>query len=373
MATPTPPRRSTSRRLSWDLVRVLAVAAVVVTHTTFQGPVLHPELGAPLGSHPWQVGASTLLVISAYFICVTIRKGSTPMWWWRRICRVLPPYLAAVLFTFTVLSLFGPGNWVLPTLHDLWGNLLLTSSFDPTVSLIDGSYWTLPLQLLAFTAAALLWPSGMGRGRRIKVLLWAMVVVPVILQWHDRILHSPLWVQMAWNGLGLHRLQLFAIGVAIWLWSQRRIGSVNLALLAVATVYAQFAHTADLRSSLGIGVLIGLVALAARGPDWRMFTPIRRPIEFLAKISFGVYLLNQEVGYLISYHLMALGAGRLVQIIGAVAGVLVLAWLLTKYIEQPVYAFLTTRKAPLSRPVPEPVQVPAQPEHNRQPEPAHAG
>ncbi|GAB2639535.1 acyltransferase family protein [Kribbella swartbergensis] len=350
MATPDPPRASTSRRLSWDVVRVLAVLAVVFCHTTYQGPVLHPELGAPLGEYPFQVGASVLLVISAYFVCVTIRKGSTSRWLWRRVCRVLPPYLAAVPVTYMALVHLGPDHWDLPTRRDLWANLTLAASFDPSVHLIDGSYWTLPLQLMAFAAAALLWPRGMGSGGRITGLLWVMIVAPVILQWHDRILHSPLWVQQAWNGLGLHRLQLFAIGIAIWLWAQRRIGVLHLGALLAATVFAQHAHTADLPSSLGIGVLLVVVALAARGPDWRVFAPIQRPIRFLAQISFAVYLLNQQLGYLIAYHLMTLGAGRVEQIAGAVTGVIALAWLLTKYVEQPVYRVLsTTRIQPLHR------------------------
>ncbi|WP_344177393.1 acyltransferase [Kribbella lupini] len=328
------------RRLSWDVVRVVAVFAVVVNHAAFEGPVLHPELGEPLGRHPFQVGASVLLVISAYFVCVTIRKGPTLPWLWKRVCRILPPYLAAVLATYSLLVLFGPDNWILPTPRDLWGNLTLIASLDPTVKLIDGSYWTLPLQLMAFVAAALLWPRGMGSPSRITVLLWVMTVAPVILQWHDRILRSPLVVQQVWNGFGFHRLQLFAIGIALWLWSQRRISTVHLSALLVAAVYAQYAHTADLPSSLGIGALLVLVAFAARGPDWTVFAPVRRPVQFLAKVSFGIYLLNQELGYLIAYHLMALGLGRPVQVAGAIAGVVILAWLLTKYVEEPAFRVL---------------------------------
>jgi peptidoglycan/LPS O-acetylase OafA/YrhL len=320
------------------------------THTTYMGPYLHPELGAPLTPHPFQVGASVLLVISAYFVCVTVRKGPTLPWLWKRICRLLPPYLAAVLATYSLLVLFGPDNWILPTPRDLWGNLTLIASLDPTVRLIDGSYWTLPLQLMAFAAAALLWPRGIGSPSRITVLLWVMVVAPVILQWHDRILHSPLVVQQIWNGFGLHRLQLFAIGIALWLWSQRRIGAVHLGALLVATVYAQFAHTSDLPSSVGVGALLVLVAFAARGPDWTVFTPVRRPIQFLAKISFGLYLLNQEVGYLIAHHLMEFGIGRLGQVVGSTALVVVLAWLLTKYVEEPAFRVLTALRAvPLQR------------------------
>jgi peptidoglycan/LPS O-acetylase OafA/YrhL len=180
----------------------------------------------------------------------------------------------------------------------------------------------------------------MGSPSRITVLLWVMTVAPVILQWHDRILHSPLVVQQIWNGFGFHRLQLFAIGIALWLWSQRRISALHLGALLVAAVYAQYAHTSDLPSALGIGALLVLVAFAARGPDWLVFTPVRRPIQFLAKISFGIYLLNQELGYLIAYHLMALGLGRPLQVVGAIAGVVVLAWLLTKYVEEPAFRVL---------------------------------
>lgn len=338
MTTPDRPPGRTARRLSWDVMRVLAVLAVMFTHTTYMGPFLHPELGRPLGPYPFQVGASILLVISAYFVCVTIRKGSTYRWLWRRACRVLPPYLIAVVFTYLVVVLLAPRNWILPTPRDLWSNLTLAASFDPGVKLIDGSYWTLPLQLMAFAAAALLWPRGLGQ--RITTLLWIMIIAPVVLQWNDRIGHSPLWVQQAWNGLGLHRLQLFAIGIAIWLWAQRRIGVVHLSALLVATVFAQHAHTADLPSSLGIGVLLVLVALAARGPDWTVFARLRRPIQFLARISFGLYLLNQVVGYLIAYRLMELGAGRLLQVAGAATGVIGLAWLLTKYVEEPAYRAL---------------------------------
>jgi len=67
----------------------------------------------------------------------------------------------------------------------------------------------------------------------------------------------------------------------------------------------------------------------------------RRPIQFLARISFGLYLLNQVVGYLIAYRLMELGADRLLQVAGAMIGVIGLAWLLTRYVEEPAYRALS--------------------------------
>ncbi|RJQ69528.1 acyltransferase [Pseudonocardiaceae bacterium YIM PH 21723] len=344
VATPTVARRGSSRRLSWDVIRVLAVAAVVFQHVAFQGPILHSELGSPLGTHPLQIGASTLLVISAYFICVTIRKGSTPLWWWKKIARLLPPYLAAVLFTYLVLLLLKPEGWGQPTLRDLVGNLSLLSTWMHT-NLIDGSYWTLPLQLLAFTAAALLWPRGLGRGWKITALLWTLVLLPIYLQWGGKVDNAAPWVKDLWNGFGIHRAHLFAVGIAIWLWSQRRMNSVHLGLLLAAAVWAQDVHTADLPSALGVGVMIGLILLATRGPDWSMFFPVRTQVEFLAKISFCVYLLNQEIGYVVSYQLSLLGIDQFTRSLLAVGTVVVLSWLLTVYVEQPLYTWMTTTAA----------------------------
>ena len=46
---------------------------------------------------------------------------------------------------------------------------------------------------------------------------------------------------------------------------------------------------------------------------------------------------------------MRLGLGRFEQVVGAVACVVVLAWLLTRYVEQPAYRVLTQLAVPLQR------------------------
>lgn len=70
--SPTAPR--SSRRLSWDVIRVVAIVFVVLGHTTGLAsrlPGIEP--------YPVQVaipfGTATLLVLSGYFIGPTIRRG----------------------------------------------------------------------------------------------------------------------------------------------------------------------------------------------------------------------------------------------------------------------------------------------------------
>ncbi|GGM70522.1 acyltransferase [Longimycelium tulufanense] len=335
--------------MSWDLLRVLAVFAVVVQHATHQGPASHPELGPAAFTMSLQFGASTLLVVSAFFVCATIRRGRPLRWWWNRVARLLPPYLAAVLFTYAVVDLAAIPGWYHPNKVDLVGNLLMVQAWFPDVHYVDGAYWTLPIQLIAFTAAALLWPSRWMRGWRGPATLWAIIVVPMLLkEWRTG--DAPQLMQSLYDGLGTHRAHLFGAGAAIWLWSRNRLASWHLAALLVAVLMAQEVQASDLPSTTAFGVMLLLVCLAASGPDWEVATtrPLRRPIQFLAGISFGVYLLNQDVGYVTARWLLDRGAGPWTRLLAVIALAVLLGWLLTVLVERPVHRLLT---GPVVRPL----------------------
>ncbi|WP_146231692.1 acyltransferase [Lentzea atacamensis] len=81
----------TRRRNSWDVLRAAAILLVVVQHATWGGPLLVPELGARPFEMSVQVGASALMVISAYFICQTLRSSGPWLLLRNRLGRMLPP------------------------------------------------------------------------------------------------------------------------------------------------------------------------------------------------------------------------------------------------------------------------------------------
>src|SRR5699024_7815425 len=93
-----------SRRLSWDLIRVLAISLVVLGHFT------GVAAGVPgIEAYPFQLdipfGTVTLLVLSGYFIGPTIRRGGAGQWFRARLARLLPAYLVAVVLVYTVARL----------------------------------------------------------------------------------------------------------------------------------------------------------------------------------------------------------------------------------------------------------------------------
>jgi peptidoglycan/LPS O-acetylase OafA/YrhL len=90
-----------------------------------------------------------------------------------------------------------------------------------------------------------------------------------------------------------------------------------------------------------IGVCGGivLICLAARAPDWDHWVPssLRAALQWLAGISYGVYLSHQAVGFILMRRMQDLGAGALLQSTAMITVALVLGWLLTRFIERPTH------------------------------------
>jgi peptidoglycan/LPS O-acetylase OafA/YrhL len=334
----------TKRRINWDVLRILAVLCVLLQHATRVGPANHPELSRPSFVFGFEFGASTLVVISAFFACATLAKGEPGRFLRSRLARLLPAYLVAVLCTYTVLRYFTPVGWSELEPRDLLVNVFMLQSWFPDARLVDVSYWTLPIQVTGFVAGALL--VSRVRGRAVKAMLWTLIVVPLAIKdWTA----DPGVVHALYNGLGAQRAQLFAIGIAIWLWSKGRLGEWHLFALLTATLVVQVGHSGDLKSTIGFGVLLIGVCAAAGGRDWDI-APVRlltRPIKWLAGISYGVYLVHQELGYVVMSKVAPFG-GPWIELAFFTGSAIVLGWLLTKFVERPAHRVLMASRPTLA-------------------------
>ncbi|WP_257233770.1 acyltransferase family protein [Halopolyspora algeriensis] len=355
LGTPASPQTTTQRKsrrkISWDVVRVGCVTLIMLYHATFLSVDLHPELEPRTFVFPYEVGASLLLVISAYFACVTIGRGTVLRYWWSRIARLVPPFIGAVLVIFLVMRLAAVDDWFLPDGSDLAAHLLMLWHWKPEdYYFLDGSHWTVPLQLMGFTAAAVLYKSRWGRSHRITVVLWTAVLLPM-LQWPLRISDPSELYRMLIDGFGFHRWHLFVAGVAIWMWSSKRLTTPHFLGLLATCMSAQALHnhevtpeglTADWGSTIAVCIGLVVVALTARGPDWNKVVPdwANRPIQWYAGISYGVFLMHQTIGYIVSRRLQDLGAGATLQTLAMLTTGVLLGWLLTRIVEQPAHRAL---------------------------------
>lgn len=336
-----------TRQLSWDVVRVVAVASVVLQHATYSVIGVMPWMPRLPFVWPIQAGANTLMVISAFFVCRTLATRPPGRWWVDRLARLLPAYVVAVLVTY-LLTLYASqfGYWR-PSGVDLIGNLLLVQGWDSRVTYIDHSYWTLPAQLAMFTLAAAA-AAYLGRGfwRRswtLPALAWGIIVVPALmleLGAADGVLSN------VFHGLVMFRWQMFGIGLAVWLWSRGRIHVAHLGALVAAALVAENLHTPDLPSVLVLALAVLGIAAAGAGRDWSVLRVGRLPrvITWLAGISYGIYLMNQQIGYFVAWGLRdRFGIDGWPRLVAVVAVAVLLGWLLTVLVERPAHRWLVRR------------------------------
>ncbi|WP_216216054.1 acyltransferase family protein [Amycolatopsis aidingensis] len=358
--------------MNWDVIRVVAILFVVSGHVTNLAPSLPGIEGYPFTlSIPF--GTVTLLVLSGYFIAPTIRKRETGRWLRARLARLLPAYLVALLVVYLITRWavvgfngwqHGPGvlgilvadpvapagaaehtRWPVPDLGDLLANILLVHEWDPEFfTRIDNSYWTLPIQVAAFTGAALVWRSRFRHTSPARVL-WSVLAAAAACP-----LLSLLITSLP-TASGLYYAHLFAAGVAIWLWGQHRLGTGQLLPMLAVTVVLHAFRTGppQLASVLGFTIMLGLICAAARGPDWNLplLRALRRPITWLAGISYCLYLVHQQLGYIVARALSDAGLTSGWLRLGLVlATVILAAWLLTVLVERPAYRWLTRAPAP---------------------------
>jgi peptidoglycan/LPS O-acetylase OafA/YrhL len=102
------------RQVSWDLLRSGFVLLVVAYHTTYVAPVIHPELAPRPLRFSHQVGASLLLVISAYFAAASVGRHPIGRYWWGRIARLMPAFLATVVLAWATMRYLAPSEWYIP-------------------------------------------------------------------------------------------------------------------------------------------------------------------------------------------------------------------------------------------------------------------
>ncbi|AUS79891.1 hypothetical protein C1701_17905 [Actinoalloteichus sp. AHMU CJ021] len=329
--------RPKRRQTSWDLLRGFAIIFVIVQHATWGGPFLVSELER----RPWefsiQSGAAIMMMISGYFVCQTLSSKGPGTLLRNRLARMLPAFLVATLLTQIITHLIGPESLQRSFTSMIGTMLVLPPGFVEGIARTDGSYWTVPVQIIMFCVAALLWPRRWGHGWRLHLVLAAAITLPVVAK---LTLTEPGLAQEVRSLLsagGAYRAHLFAAGAALWLWGNRR-GNWATLLLVPAAVWAHEFHHDDIDSTLWVAIATVGIALAARGKDY--YHPVMRPIIWLAGISYCVYLVNHNIGYSVMYQLSEAGWPPMAQSGAMLVVAVVLGWALTRLVEEPAANWL---------------------------------
>lgn len=328
--------RAESRRLvEVDALRGVAAMAVVLFHYTTRYVELFGGNGQPTLAFPaGHYGVNLFFIISGFVIFMTLGRTRRPAdFVVSRFSRLFPAYWVAVLLTFGTTALFGLSGKEVSPLQAL-ANLAMVHGFFK-VPHVDGVYWTLEIELLFYAWMLLLF--SLRSLRRVHLFLWGLLALR--LAYHLAALAGREWSWTLSHLLILKYIPWFALGVAVHqLVSGERAEAGQAkatALLALVCLgWVDGAGTALLATALAV-----LVGAAASGRlPW-----LGHPgLAFFGTISYPLYLLHENIGWVAMRELQARGASFDASILAAMVLSVALASLVTFVVERPAMAAIRT-------------------------------
>jgi peptidoglycan/LPS O-acetylase OafA/YrhL len=325
MTTTSPPKHD--RLLELDVLRGLAAIAVVLYHFTARYPQLYGYPSPPAFTVSYgYLGVEFFFCISGFVIFMTLDRTRRPLdFVVSRFSRLWPAYIAAIALTFSVVHLFGlPGRAT--TFMQALVNLTMFQELL-RVPHVDAVYWSLQVELIFYCWMFLAYRTGLLK--HVRVLMSVALLPPIVnalLTWRlgrgvPYLADTLLLVDYA---------PYFVIGLGAYNLYRRREGArFDLLLMAAATVVASLASVIE--GIAAVAATLVFCAAARGGLRWLA----NGPLIFFGTISYTLYLVHQNVGYIVIRALTSRGVPATAAIAAAFACAVCLAAALTWLIEKP--------------------------------------
>lgn len=322
-----------------DGLRGLAALSVVFFHFTLRYRQL---FGAPEGL--WfdfprgDYGVHLFFMLSGYVIFMTLdRTRSARDFVVARFARLYPTYWAALLLTFAVVAVASlPGQEV--GVRDLLVNFTMIQSLL-NVPHVDGAYWSLQAELLFYAAMLALWMAGQLKSPQRTLFSWLAfaVVVQLIAWWAPERLANAIGPLQTLGSL--RYIHLFAIGMALYRQHGQATFDPGWLLLVISCWFWQALVDGASGAALVAAFTIVMFLATAGHIPWLA----GRGLAYLGMISYPLYLVHQNVGYVVIRMLNGLGWNANLSVIAGVALVLGLAAALSRFVERPALAGIKGR------------------------------
>lgn len=367
-AQPAPPRDSsplavadTSRArpdviVGLDLVRFATALLVVVyhfAHRAWAPPIASASIRQFIPNSPafpelepftWMgwVGVEIFFVISGYVIANSAERSSPFAFLRSRVVRLAPAIWICASITFAVYCMVkGVDGGVLKR----YVRAVATPAF-PYGPWVDSVYWTLVVEITFYVLVFFLLA-----GDKFRRLEWLMVMLSLV--------SGGLWVVWALTGLGdpvltskLGQVLLvrhgcfFAVGIALWLLTSKRVTVLRLTMLVLALTGSLFEISQLSRAKFDVigrelpifsaqaVFLTGVAAIYAsvrfNGHLTQLVRGAAGITRSLGLMTYPLYLIHNVVGVALLNGLVVIGIARFPALSLAVLGMIALAWSISR-------------------------------------------
>lgn len=317
-----------------DALRGLAALGVVLTHFTSTYFVIYrlpkPQISVDCGRE----AVHLFFIISGFVILMTLdRSKRVADFAVSRFARLFPVFWACVGVTYIVVHLAALPNRQ-TTLPQALLNLSMMPSFVGAPA-VDVVYWTLTIELCFYIVMAAI------LGFRLRRYLPGIVTGFIALGIIDYLFNLEKVIPN--GGYRLRHLfileywHLFFLGIIIYeLRRSRQWWHLPGLLLCAGVAFMR-------HGGLGGGIVCAAAALVYMATTYTIPVLSNRVLLYLGMISYALYLVHANVGYVVLRMCYRFGAPHVIAIPTAIAVVIALASALCFLIERPANAFLRSQ------------------------------
>ncbi len=326
--------KATDRFQTLDVFRGLAAMIVVVYHYFYRYEQLYGHEGIPVDwTRLGLYGVHFFFLISGFVIYWSLQRApSVSSFLVSRFSRIFPAYWVALILTFSLVALFG-----LPGREFEFVTLVINFSMIQeylNVPHIDQAYWTLTTELTFYFWIAVL----LATGRLKHAEYWLLPFMAIGAAHYLGFIELPLRVS---KSLLIKHANLFMAGILLYrLYTATHKWDI-WPLLVVSAAMNFLIYTKVWYDPWFLASYYVAFALAVTG---RLNKLCVRPLLWLGSISYTLYLLHQNIGYVIIREVYAMGGNGWVAIGVALVMVLMMAECLSRLVERPAAASLRSLK-----------------------------
>lgn len=334
----TSPGMSAQRIVFLDYLRIFAFVSVLVGHkfvwsikaeTDDAGSLWHWPARA---LWPWiqggGVGVLVFFLVSGYVITQVLQRETTAEFLIKRVFRIYPLYMLAVLVEQTGLMLQGDELKV----SVLLAQLLLIGDWLDTPYTLGGVEWTLRMEVLFYVFMACLHSLGLTRWRNGAALLWVYAICVAGL-----FVLKPWPTHEDWTfGYGGLYFPFLLLGSGFFLYERRIVAGWHFAgfvLLVLVLHYKglQMWQPRWLDAHFGI-LALGLFTLAWLMRSKLVETPA---VLWWSGLTYAVYLFHYWLFDWLAAGWTKMGWYPLLVPWAALCGLLLVCAILVRWVEQP--------------------------------------
>lgn len=325
-----------SRILELDALRGLAAVAVMLFHYTSRFQRLYGfEEAMPFEFWYGRMGVELFFMISGFVIFMTLERTHTGMdFVVSRFSRLFPVFWVAILVTFSsTLFCSLPGREV--QFYDAILNLTMVPRFF-AAPMVDGVYWSLEKELLFYLAMFMLFKFSLLHYVRQAFALWLITALTLPILAHFCGFDQSIFFKVTKEFLLLRHISFFSFGIVFYGRLMRgRFDHWDAIIITLAMSRVSVFYSFDEIILVFIYLLIFTLLIYSR------LGFLSHPVFiFLGAISYSLYLIHQNIGYIVIRAVDSLTGSPYAAVLAAIVVSLILASALTFLIERPAIRWI---------------------------------